>query len=65
MDTYYNLPSDERLKLYLKAEPYLTISDYSKVDKTLQEMSDRQKELERKVVGFEKYLKDNGIAIPE
>lgn len=65
LSTYYNLSEAHKKELYLKAEPYLTMSDYSKVDKTLQEMSDRQKELERKVAGFEKYLKDNGIAIPE
>ena len=64
LSTYYNLSEAQKRELYLKAEPYLTISDYSKVDKTLQEMSDRQKELEYKVTRFEEYLKNNSIPTP-
>lgn len=63
MDTYYNLPSDERLKLYLKAEPYLTISDYSKVEQTIQDLTVKYKELEAWKEKFEKYALTNNIQI--
>jgi len=35
---YYKQSTQERLNMYKKLEPYLTISDFSKVEKTIDEM---------------------------
>lgn len=64
MDTYYNLSTEERRNLYLKAEPHLTISDITGLEKNLKEVSDRQKELEDMVLPLLQYAKDHGISIP-
>lgn len=65
MDTYYNLPADERRKLYLKAEPYITISDFTSVEKNLTEISERQKILEEKLARIELYSQKEGIHVPK
>ena len=65
LDTYYNLPEDKKKELYLKAEPYLTISDFKKVEKNLQEMSERHEKLEKTVEDLKHYLFSNSIQIPE
>lgn len=46
LDTYYNLPEQKRREMYLKAEPYLTISDISKLEKDMAAISERQREIE-------------------
>jgi integrase len=61
MDTYYNLSEEERRSLYVKAEPYLTISDFAKIEKTLKGISEKQEELEAKVARLEK----NAIQVPD
>jgi len=38
---YYKTSTAERLKMYRKLEPYLTISDFTKVEKTIDEMKDQ------------------------
>ncbi|TLX82293.1 MAG: hypothetical protein E6L00_04290 [Thaumarchaeota archaeon] len=60
LDTYYNLPPEKKLEMYQKAEPYLTISDYTKIEKDLKTMSEKQRELEVKVANLEK----NSIQVP-
>ncbi len=64
LDTYYNLPADERRKLYLKAESRLTISDFTMVEKNLTEISERQKILEEKLARIELYAQEKGIPVP-
>ncbi|MGI0046926.1 MAG: tyrosine-type recombinase/integrase [Nitrosotalea sp.] len=46
LDTYYNLPVDKRRDMYLKAEPYLTISDFVQVEKNLNKIAERQREIQ-------------------
>jgi len=38
---YYKQSTQERLNMYKKLEPYLTISDFSRVEKTIDEMKDQ------------------------
>lgn len=64
LDTYYNLPEEKKKELYLKAEPYLTISDFKTVEKNLNELTEKQSQLEKKVAGLNQYLKTNTISIP-
>jgi hypothetical protein len=46
LDTYYNLPDEKKREMYLKAEPYLTISDFVQVEKNLNKISETQKEIQ-------------------
>lgn len=46
LDTYYNLPDKKKRELYLKAEAHLTISDFTKIEKELVNVSEKQKEIE-------------------
>lgn len=46
LDTYYNLPQEKRREMYLKAEPYLTISDFEKIEKNQNRIAERQIEIE-------------------
>ena len=46
LDTYYNMPEQKRKELYIKGEPYLTISDFTKIEKDLNKISERQTNLE-------------------
>jgi len=38
---YYKQSTQDRLEMYRKIEPYLTISDFSKVEKTIDELKDQ------------------------
>jgi integrase len=64
MNTYYQLPEDKKREMYLQAEPYLTISDFVKVEKTLSAISERQKILEQKLANIELYAQEKGISVP-
>lgn len=46
MDTYYNLPVEKRREMYIKAEPYLTISDFEKIEKNQNKIVEKQREIE-------------------
>jgi len=46
LDTYYNLPQEKRREMYLKAEPYLTISDLAKFEKDMATITEKQKKIE-------------------
>lgn len=46
LDTYYLPTNEKRRELYLKAEPYLTISDFVQIEKDLVKMTEKQKQLE-------------------
>lgn len=64
LDTYYNLPEEKRREMYLKAEPYLTISDYAKIEKNLNKISDRQNEIEEEHQTVIRILK-NSLLVPK
>ena len=42
---YFRQSSDARLKLYQKMEPFLTISDFTRVEKTMDELQDQVQSL--------------------
>lgn len=60
MDTYYNMSDEERRNLYLKAEPHLTMSDYTKIEKELNNISETKKYKLDKISELEK----NRIQVP-
>src|SRR3972149_5566562 len=57
LDTYYALSEKQQLKLYQKAVPYLTVSDYSKIEQDLEKIQNTQDGLLAKYAEFERYLK--------
>ena len=65
LDTYYNLPEDKRREMYLKAESYLTISDFSRIEKSLSNISAKYTEIEEQVASFKRYLNTVGKDLPE
>jgi integrase len=65
MNTYYQLPEGKKCEMYLQAEPYLTISDFVSIEKTLKDVSTRQLELEKMMDGFRNYAVEHGIQVPE
>ena len=62
--TYYNLSEAQKKELYLKAEPYLTISDYTKIEQTIQDLTEKYRDLEKKYDEFKKYAPKNSIPVP-
>jgi len=64
MDTYYQLPEDKQRKMYLDAEPYLTISDFEAVEKNIKTLSAKNSQLEEKFNDLLQYLKTNKIEVP-
>ncbi len=65
MDTYYQLPEEKQRQMYLDAEPYLTISDFEKVEKNFKTLSSKYNNLETKVDDLLQYLRTNSIQVPE
>jgi integrase len=65
MDTYYQLPEDQKKQMYLNAEPHLTISDFKQVEKNLKDLSIKHTELESKFNEFKVYANTHSIPIPE
>jgi len=57
LDTYYALTEKEQIKLYQKAIPYLTISDFSKIEQDLEKIQNNQSDLLEKYAQFERYLR--------
>ena len=57
LDTYYSLSEKEKIKLYQKCEPYLTISDFSKIEEELEKTKEKQVEIEETYVKLAKFLK--------
>ena len=57
LDTYYALSEKQQIKLYQKSMPYLTISDYSKIEQDLEKIQNTQDGLLAKYAEFERYLK--------
>lgn len=60
MDTYYTLSTEDRRKLYQKAEPYLTISDFTKIERSLEAISEKQKEIDERLTNVE----HNKLSVP-
>lgn len=65
MDTYYNLPEEKKREMYLKAEPYLTISDFAKIEKDLNMITERQKEIEEEHFMLKQFLSKNYVEFPK
>ncbi len=65
MDTYYQLSTEKRQKMYLEAEPHLTISDFKEVEKNLKTLSMKYAELEAKFNEFKLQSRDNSLQVPE
>ena len=57
LDTYYVLSEKQKIKLYKQAEPYVTISDFSKVEKDLERIQENQNDINEKYEMFERYLR--------
>ena len=57
LDTYYTLSEKQQIKLYQKAMPYLTISDFSKIEQDLEKIQNNQSDLIEKYAQFERYLR--------
>jgi integrase len=57
LDTYYSLSEKDKIKLYQKCEPYLTISDFSKIEEELEKTKERQDEIVETYTKLSKFLK--------
>jgi len=65
LDTYYTLSEKQKKKLYLKAEPYLTVTNFVKVEEELERIQDRQKSLEEKYAKLIQHLKQKDPSYEE
>jgi len=65
MDTYYNLPEGKRRETYLKAEPYLTISDFARIEKDLSKITEKQNEIEEEHLMFKQFFAKNYAGFPK
>jgi len=57
LDTYYTLSEKQQVSLYKKSESYLTISDYTKIEKSLESIQNKQTDIIEKYENFERYLR--------
>jgi len=64
MDTYYVLSDAQKRELYLKAEPYLTISDFKSIEQNYEQLSEKYNKLEKNFEDLKKYVRENSIQIP-
>jgi len=65
LDTYYTLSKKEQVRLYKNAEPHVTISDYTKIEKSLEHMQNKQTDILEKYDAFERYLRQKDPAFLE
>jgi len=65
LDTYYTLSQKQQVSLYKKAESYLTISDYTKIEKSLENIQNKQTDIVEKYDAFERYLRQKDPAFLE
>jgi integrase len=65
MDTYYQLPEDQKKQMYLDAEAQLTISDFKKVEKNFNTLSMKYSDLEAKFNEFRAHANIHSIPVPE
>ena len=65
MDTYYVLSDAQKRELYLKAEPYVTISDFKSVEQNYEQLSSKYNQLEKNFEDLKKYVRENSIQLPK
>ena len=65
LDTYYALSEKQQVSLYKKCESYLTISDYTKIEKSLESIQNKQTDIIEKYDAFERYLRQKDPAFLE
>jgi len=65
LDTYYTLSNKEQIRLYKNAEPHVTISDYTKIEKSLEDIQNKQTDIIEKYDAFERYLRQKDPAFLE
>lgn len=65
LDTYYSLSEKDKIKLYQKCEPYLTISDFSKIEEELEKTKERQDEIVATYTKLAKFLKQKDPSFEE
>ena len=65
LDTYYNLPEEKRREMYLKAEPYLTLSDFAQIEKDLSKISEAQRQIQDQNFIITQALAKKGIKFPK
>jgi len=65
MDTYYQLSEEEKYQKYLSTEPYLTISDFQKIEQQYSDLPEKYEKLEKSIIELNQYLVTNGISILE
>ncbi len=65
MDTYYQQPIEKRRQMYMKVEPYLTISDFVTVEKNLEDLMNKNVELEKRVVYLESLIRSSYVPIQQ
>jgi integrase len=57
LDTYYSLSEKDQIKMYLKCEAHLTMSDFTKIEEELEKTKEKQSEIEETYVKLAKFLK--------
>lgn len=65
LDTYYQISDEKKREMFLQAEPYLTLSDFEKVEKNIKQMNKKYSDLEIKFQNLIGYLEKNSIKISE
>jgi len=65
LDTYYTLSQKEQIRLYKNAETHLTISDFTKIEKNLENIQNKQTDIIEKYDAFERYLRQKDPAFLE
>jgi len=65
LDSYYKQSKEKRIELYLKAEPYLTISDFVQIEKDLVKMTTKQKQLEDDNLIFKQFIAKHYVPLLE
>jgi len=54
---YFDLSEKERRKRYTKAEPFLTITDTTKIERDLDKINDKQIEYDDKLRRLDRYFR--------
>ena len=61
LDTYYQISEEKKKEMFLQAEPYLTMTDFTNVEDNLKQMNVKYRELEDKVNELLNYIQKNNI----